>query len=90
MTTQHALSTQTIEMSKDEKSAEAMTYFSGIHFGKGRWEGQEVTVYGKYIDTLIKDTTKGNLLFPSTRWLISKRELVVMGRTGEVRVMEGE
>ncbi len=44
VTSQHALTTQHILLSPDGHSALATTYFTGIHFGKGKWEGKEVTV----------------------------------------------
>ena len=45
---QHALTTQHIEVAADGKSAQATTYFTGVHFGKGKWEGKEVTVSEHY------------------------------------------
>ena len=56
-----------------------MTYFTGVHFGKGEWEGHNVTAYGKYIDELIKI---------DGQWRIKRREVKFMGRVGEERVME--
>ncbi|TKA24922.1 hypothetical protein B0A54_17485 [Friedmanniomyces endolithicus] len=44
VSSQHALTTQHILLSPDGQSATATTYFTGIHFGKGKWEGKEVTV----------------------------------------------
>ncbi|RYP49837.1 hypothetical protein DL768_004529 [Monosporascus sp. mg162] len=90
VTSQHALTTQTISIAADGKSAEAVTYFTAIHFGQGKWKGKESTVWGKYVDTLILFEGKESLPGASGQWLISRREVVFMGRLGEERVMEGE
>ncbi|RYP86972.1 hypothetical protein DL769_000615 [Monosporascus sp. CRB-8-3] len=90
ITSQHALTTQTVSIAADGKTAEAVTYFTGIHFGQGSWKGQEVTVWGKYVDTLILLEGNENLPGASGQWLIGRREAVFMGRLGEERVMEGE
>ncbi|RYO77889.1 hypothetical protein DL766_006310 [Monosporascus sp. MC13-8B] len=87
---QHALTTQTISIAADGKTAEAVTYFTGIHFGQGKWKGKEVTAWGRYVDTLVLFEGKGSLPGASGRWLISRREVVFMGCLGEERVMEGE
>ncbi|RYP22713.1 hypothetical protein DL765_001563 [Monosporascus sp. GIB2] len=87
---QHALTTQTISIAADGKTAEAMTYFTGIHFGQGKWKGNEVTAWGRYVDTLVLFEGKESLPGASGRWLISRREVEFMGRLGEERVMEGE
>ncbi|KAK5117901.1 hypothetical protein LTR85_008675 [Meristemomyces frigidus] len=92
ITSQHALTTQHIELAADGKSAKATTYFTGVHFGKGKWEAQEVTAWGKYVDTLtLFPDGKENLLPGSSgQWLISKREVGFMKRLGEEGVMDGE
>lgn len=77
-------------MAADGKSAVATTYFTGIHFGKGKWEGKEVTAWGKYLDTLTLFEGKEGLPGASGQWLVSKREVVFMGRLGEEGVMDGE
>ena len=87
VTTQHALTTQTIELAEDGKTAEASTYFSGIHFGTGKWQGQHVTAWGKYIDRLILVEGRKSIPGASGHWMIEKRELVFMGRLGEEGVM---
>lgn len=88
--TQHALTTQSISISTDGRSAEAVTYFTGIHFGQGKWEGKEITAWGKYVDVLILIEAKESLPGASGQWLIRRREVEFMGRLGEERVMEGE
>jgi len=90
VTTQHALTTQHIEISEDGKSAHATTYFTGIHFGQGKWQGKEVTAWGKYIDQLILNANETSLPGASGQWLIYRREVTFMGRLGEERVMDGE
>lgn len=88
--THHALSTQTISISADGKSAEAVTYFTGTHFGQGKWEGKEITAWGKYVDTLTVVEGKESLPGASGQRLICRREVDLMGRLGEGRVMVGE
>jgi hypothetical protein len=62
-----------------------ITYFTGIHFGKGKWEGKEVTAYGRYDDKFIRTKVDGQ-----TRWLICERKVSFMKRLGEEGVMDGE
>ncbi|KAF1343549.1 hypothetical protein BDV97DRAFT_305916 [Delphinella strobiligena] len=83
VTTQHALTTQIITINQNNTSASATTYFTGVHLGEGRWKGQLVTAYGKYVDELI--------FVPFlAEWLINKREVIFMGRVGDEGVMKGE
>lgn len=89
--TQHALTTQTITINEDGKTASATTYFTGVHLGQGRWKGQLVTAYGKYIDELICILSKSPpIAAASGQWLVNKREVVFIGRVGEEGVMKGE
>ncbi|KAK8062302.1 hypothetical protein PG997_014399 [Apiospora hydei] len=82
--TQHALTTQMVEIQPDGVTANATTYFTGIHFGRGKWQGHHLTSWGSYVDTLVRDNGKpGN-------WLISKRTILFTERLGEERVMDGE
>ncbi|OQO02710.1 hypothetical protein B0A48_12239 [Cryoendolithus antarcticus] len=93
ITSQHALTTQTIEMAADGKTAETTTYFTGIHFGQGKWKGQQVTAWGRYVDHFVRvkaDAAEDVLPGATGRWLIDKRETVFMGRLGEEGVMDGE
>lgn len=90
VTTHHALTTQTIAIALDGRTAEASTYFTGVHFGTGKWEGQESMAWGRYKDSLVLVEGRGALPGASGQWLISKREVVIMKRTGEERIMEGE
>ncbi|TKA67221.1 hypothetical protein B0A55_08778 [Friedmanniomyces simplex] len=77
-----------INIPADGKSAEAVTYFTGIHFGKGKWDDRKA--WGKYTDTLSLNDTKDSLPGASGEWLISRREVTFMGRLGEEGVMDGE
>ncbi|OQO05533.1 hypothetical protein B0A48_09303 [Cryoendolithus antarcticus] len=93
ITSQHALTTQTIEIAADGRTAESTTYFTGIHFGQGKWKGQQVTAWGRYVDHFVKsEASEGQDIPPGAtgRWLIAKRETVFMGRLGEEGVMDGE
>jgi hypothetical protein len=89
VTTQHALTTQHIEIIEDGKHAKATTYFTGIHFGQGKWKGQQVTAWGKYLDDLVcVEDLNSSLAGSSGHWKIEKREVTFMGRLGEEGVME--
>jgi hypothetical protein len=90
VTTQHALTTQAIEIDQSGKTAKATTYFTGIHFGQGKWQGQQVTAWGKYIDDLQLVEGEQSLAGASGKWLISRREVGFMARMGEEKVMDGE
>lgn len=93
VTTQHALTTQHLLL--DTTTAKATTYFTGVHLGRGKWQGQQVTAYGKYVDELIcvsanevgdTETEAG----ASGIWKIKSRDVTFFGRVGEEGVMEGE
>jgi hypothetical protein len=90
VTSQHALTTQHILIAPDGKSADVTTYFTGIHFGQGKWKGQQVTAWGKYVDHLICSGGEAEVLGASGKWRISRREVTFMGRLGEEGVMDGE
>ncbi|KXT01613.1 hypothetical protein AC578_8015 [Pseudocercospora eumusae] len=90
ITSQHALTTQTIEVSEDGKTATATTYFTGIHFGKGKWQGQQVTAWGRYDDELVVTDAKASVPGASGHWMICKRSVTFQGRMGEEGVMDGE
>ncbi|KAK5129411.1 hypothetical protein LTR08_003267 [Meristemomyces frigidus] len=92
ISSQHALTTQHLAIAADGRSAEATTYFTGIHFGQGKWAGQQVTAWGKYVDTLTLFPESGVDVLPgsSGQWLVSRREVGFMARMGEEGVMEGE
>ena len=82
------MTTQIIEIAEDGKSAQATTYFTGIHFGQGKWKGKQVTAWGKYTDSLVPvdDADAGGL----RKWIIKAREVQFFKRLGEEGVLEGE
>ncbi|KAF2774256.1 hypothetical protein EJ03DRAFT_322849 [Teratosphaeria nubilosa] len=89
----HTLGTQIIEIATDGKAAKAHTYFTGVHFGKGKWEGKEVTAWGTYVDDLVLidgPAARNVLSGASGQWLIKRRECLWTKRMGEEGVMEGE
>lgn len=80
-----------IEAAPSGTTAKATTYFTGLHFGKGKWEGKELTAWGKYEDELVLDQggeASGDGLY--RKWLINRRVVHFMGRQGEEGVMQGE
>ncbi|KAH9829073.1 SnoaL-like domain, partial [Teratosphaeria destructans] len=89
----HTLGTQIIEIAPDGRAAKARTYFTGVHFGRGRWEGKAVTAWGTYVDDLVLvDGPAARNVLPgaSGQWLIKRRECLWTKRLGEEGVMEGE
>lgn len=91
--THHTLGTQYIQVHQPSSastptSANVTTYFTGTHFGTGKWAGQHVTAYGKYEDSL-------ELIYGESGeelggvWRITKRTTSFMGRLGEEGVMGG-
>ncbi|EGP88153.1 uncharacterized protein MYCGRDRAFT_39911 [Zymoseptoria tritici IPO323] len=99
VSTHHALTTQFIRLGDEGRTAKAMTYFTGVHFGEGKWKGMKVTAWGRYVDELAKveepgegemaggEAEEGGKVW---RWLITKRACIFMGRDGEEGVMAGE
>lgn len=73
----------------DGKTAKVTSYFTGIHFGQGKWDGKEVTAWGRYIDDLVLVDGQ-SVPGASGQWLISAREVQFIKRLGEERVLEGE
>ena len=76
--TQHALTTQQIEVANDGKSAKAVTYFNGYHFGREKHTGEVLSAYGAYHDELVP-TANG--------WRISRREVKFTARIGDEDIM---
>jgi hypothetical protein len=89
ITSQHALTTQSIAIAASGTTAHATTYFSGVHFGKNEWAGQTCTAYGKYIDELVllpkeSSNSQDNILAgASGEWRVKKRTVEFMARVGE-------
>ncbi|KAJ7888565.1 hypothetical protein B0H14DRAFT_2692997 [Mycena olivaceomarginata] len=69
VTTQHALSTQVIEV-LSESEAFSVTYYTATHFGTGVYEGEIVVAYGQYQDYWV---------LQHQSWKIQHRNLVYMG-----------
>jgi len=69
VTTQHALSTQVIEV-LSEGEAFSVTYFTATHFGMGVYEGEIAVTYGQYQDYWV---------LQYHGWKIQNRNLVYMG-----------
>lgn len=67
--TQHALTTQIIELTSED-TATAMTYNRCIHF----IDDKHFFVEGRYIDKLVKSEANGK-----SEWKISERKVVIMG-----------
>ncbi|QIX00897.1 hypothetical protein AMS68_006414 [Peltaster fructicola] len=89
ITSQHAITTQHIVIAEDGKTAKATSYFTGVHFGQGKWDGKEVTAWGRYIDDLVL-VDGVSVPGASGQWLIGAREVQFIKRLGEERVLEGE
>lgn len=90
VTSQHAITTQLIDIAPDGWTAKATSYFTGIHFGQGSWTGQDVTAWGQYSDELVRDASCQSLHHPQRVWLIAKRTVTFFGRRGEEGVMDGD
>ena len=71
--TQHLLGNVRIEV--NGKDARAKCYLQAIHTGKGKYEGQRMTVWGEYRDRLA--------LTPSG-WRITHRELAGIHAEGDI------
>ncbi|KAM5354584.1 hypothetical protein ACJ41O_001231 [Fusarium nematophilum] len=71
--TQHALSTQLIELTGDKK-ANATTYATADLFGVGKNEGKHVTNRGIYQDKLVKVIVDGR-----EDWRIAERKAIPHG-----------
>ena len=71
MLTQHALSTNVIDVHTGASTANSTTYYTASHFGQGAYEGQVLYAYGKYVDDLVK--------LGHEVWRIQNRTLLYMG-----------
>jgi len=89
---QHALTTQSIVINADGKTASATTYFTGAHFGRETRLGTVLTAYGAYVDELICLGEEGNeqpiLPGASGKWLIKKRNVSFFARIGDEKIMD--
>ncbi|KAJ6474882.1 hypothetical protein C8R45DRAFT_834758, partial [Mycena sanguinolenta] len=69
ITTQHAMSTQVIEV-LSESEAFSVTYYTAMHFGMGVYESEIAVAYGQYQDYWV---------LQDQSWKIQNRNLVNMG-----------
>ncbi|KAL6708680.1 hypothetical protein ACN47E_002376 [Coniothyrium glycines] len=90
--THHNLTTQSITIGENGKSAHAETYFQGVHFGQGPHEGKMLCAYGKYIDELVmieaKDDDVEGVRGASGIWRIGHRKVVFTQRIGDENIMK--
>ncbi|KAF5856718.1 hypothetical protein ETB97_007001 [Aspergillus alliaceus] len=66
VTSQHALSTQVIDVAPDGLTAHSLTYYLATHWGKGKYFGQALWTWATYDDEWIKNPETGE-------WRIIKR-----------------
>lgn len=90
--THHALSTQTIVFGSDPRTANAVTYFVGSHFGQGPHEGKVLQAYGRYVDELVlmdvgEDGDYEGVPGASGVWRIKRRTVGFTKRVGDERIM---
>lgn len=94
--THHSLTTQTIQFSADGRTAYAMTFFIGCHFGQGPHEGKVLQAYGKYVDELVLLEVDGDgdgegdfegVRGASGVWRIKKRTVGFTKRVGDEAIM---
>ncbi|KAF9692252.1 hypothetical protein EKO04_009550 [Ascochyta lentis] len=89
--THHNLTTQRIVFDETGKTARAVTYFQGAHFGQGPHEGKLLCAYGRYIDDLVlqgasNDDCEG-VPGASGIWRIKKRKVAFTQRIGDEKIM---
>lgn len=76
----------------DSKTANAVTYFIGCHFGQGPHEGKVLQAYGRYVDELILlDAKEGDfegVPGASGVWRIKKRTVGFTARIGDENIMK--
>ncbi|KAL8789663.1 MAG: hypothetical protein Q9195_006716 [Heterodermia aff. obscurata] len=70
--TQHALSTEVIEILEGESTARSLTYVTATHFGMGAYYGQAVYAYAQYQDDWVRSCCPHE-------WRIKTRNQVYMG-----------
>ncbi|PGH13472.1 hypothetical protein AJ79_03602 [Helicocarpus griseus UAMH5409] len=80
--TQHALTTQLVDVAKNGTSARSATYFTASHFGTEDFYGQTLWGWGTYEDYWIKESTTG-------RWKIIQRTMTYPGPLiGNISIFE--
>ncbi|KAJ4334612.1 hypothetical protein N0V87_006758 [Didymella glomerata] len=88
--THHNLTTQRIVFDDAGKSAHAVTYFQGAHFGQGPHEGKLLCAYGRYIDDLVLREGNGDtesVPGASGIWRIKRRKVAFTQRIGDEKIM---
>jgi hypothetical protein len=88
--THHNLTTQRIVFDDAGKSARAVTYFQGAHFGQGPHEGKLLCAYGRYIDDLVLREGNGDtegVPGASGIWRIKRRKVAFTQRIGDEKIM---
>ncbi|KAJ4379990.1 hypothetical protein N0V86_004297 [Didymella sp. IMI 355093] len=88
--THHNLTTQRIVFDDTGKSAHAVTYFQGAHFGQGPHEGKLLCAYGRYIDDLVLLEANGDtegVSGASGIWRIKRRKVAFTQRIGDEKIM---
>ena len=86
--THHNLTTQRILLDDNGKSAHAVTYFQGAHFGQGPHEGKLLCAYGRYVDDLVlQQGDHEGVPGASGIWRIQKRKVAFTQRIGDEKIM---
>ena len=87
VTTQHALSTNAIDI--HGSTANSTTYYTASHFGRGAYEGAVLYAYGRYIDDFVR--VSGGAKYGGEQvWRIQNRTLMYMGPLiGNLSVFSG-
>lgn len=90
--THHNLTTQTIVFNSGGKTAHAVTYFQGAHFGQGPHEGKLLCAYGKYLDDLVlldaEDDKCEGVPGAGGIWRIQRRKVSFTQRIGDEEIMK--
>ncbi|KZM23185.1 uncharacterized protein EKO05_0008227 [Ascochyta rabiei] len=89
--THHNLTTQRIVFDKTGRTAHAITYFQGAHFGRGLHEGKLLCAYGRYIDDMVlQEASNGDcegVPGASGIWRIKQRKVAFTQRIGDEKIM---
>ncbi|KAJ4344734.1 uncharacterized protein N0V89_012478 [Didymosphaeria variabile] len=96
--THHSLTTCSVTFQPNKnspsgKSATAVTYFVGCHFGQGPHEGKVLQAYGRYVDELeVQEVGPGGdyegVQGASGVWRIRRREVGFTQRVGDEKIMK--
>ena len=86
--THHALTTQSVVIHGDGKTASASSYFTASHFGTASRTGESLTAYGTYVDELICVPGEPSVPGASGKWFIKSRDLLFTARIGDEQIMD--